>query len=721
MLNLHSGVGLSCVLLLTSLTASANPSRRYESINAVNVLGLTYLRDGNSSVASHWIQQHNKRTMDYLTTENGVVNPLWTAITTRSKEISATNGPVIYELKSGDVLYSKAGGVALRRVSDGAEVMLVEKQILPNNGGAVSVAEYKVSPNEQFLAAAFLRNGSDLNEWVIIEMATQKRVAGPFAVRLNDFNWALDSKGFYFTNWATVAESNSGIFYARNVYHSLTTQKDELVFVPPQQDTREFFGVEEGLDRNGQLMAVAYRTQSVAEMPLSLYVGRRSVEGAVDFKVGDFKWKTLLHSKRSRLGKFLGIRQGLIYVRTSDAGNGFGIQAIDPVAKKLVTVVPSDPMRVQLVAQMIGSRIFVQYLNTKTLASEIAVFTLGGRLVSNRLLKVSDVVSQANDTGTLGAFMGGPYSRSVYFTYGETALPSVTLKLDVETAKLAALSNAEVNFDSKRVISKIVWVKTTEGMSVPIRTFQRADVQEPRFVYYYYYGYIGLTSFSMWNKKFQAMLDLGGAVAVVNARGGGDFDHQWQMLSRDRRQRTFEDIVSGAVYLCQVFPKAMIVASGRSFGGLTTYVLQTQYNRYFDAFSSVVPVSSLHEFFNRSLFGFYALDDFGVQRDINGQLIDDLIFRRKISEFSPLENVEKMTSLKPIITFTGEMDERVGPEQGRYMTQALLNKFPQQADQIYYYEQPQNGHMGRTEFDQEAMFVAKLIGLRLEDYKPLRK
>lgn len=713
--------GITCALFVWSLSAWSNPSRRYEYLNAVNKLGLSYLRDGSDSKTSAWVQSQNNRTLEYLTKENGAVNPLWSAITARSKEITATNTPMTFELKSGQYLYTKAGGLALRQGADGAEVMVAEKQIIPNNGGALVVADFKVSPNEQLVAVSYIRNGSDLNEWSVYDISSQKRLAGPFVVRMNEFNWALDSKGLYYTKWASVAEVNSGVFYARNSYYNLSTQKEEIAFVAPQKDTREYFGVEEGLDRNGDLFAVAYRNQGVAEIPLSMYIGRKNSKEQAEFKVGDFNWNTIFHSNRNRLGKFLGIRNGLIYFRVSDVGRDFGVQVLDPVAKKWAMVIPADPVRAQLAVQIIGSKIYVQYLNKKSSISEIGVFALNGSLVSKRLYKISELLPQANNWGTLSGFLGGPNSQWVYFTYGEAALPTVTFKINSESAQLVLVPNSEVNFDSKRVTTKVVNVSTTEGMTVPVRVIQRTDIKEPRFIYYYYYGYIGANTFTMWNRKFQAMLDLGGAVALVNARGGGEFGHQWQMLAKDRRQRTFEDIVSGAVYLRRTFPKAKIVASGRSFGGLTTYVLQTQYNRFFDAFSSVVPISSMHEFFNRGLFGFYALDDFGIQRDKNGQLIDDLKFRSKISEFSPLENIDKMKVLKPIITFTGEMDERVGPEQGRYMTQALMNKFPQQQDQIYYFEQPQNGHVGRAEYDQEAMFVAKLVGLKLEDYSPLRK
>ena len=74
-----------------------------------------------------------------------------------------------------------------------------------------------------------------------------------------------------------------------------------------------------------------------------------------------------------------------------------------------------------------------------------------------------------------------------------------------------------------------------------------------------------------------------------------------------------------------------------------------------------------------------------------------------------------------LIIFSGGQDERVGPEQGRFFMQAFLNQFPQFADKIHYYEEPQNGHVGRVEFAQESAFIARIIGLSKEEYKPLAK
>ena len=688
----------------------------YDDKSAVDRLGLAELRNSEDPKVQKWQAEQNHRSVEFWTLDQDK-NPHLKVISDRAAELVATNTPPAVETASGSI-YLKAGGLFLKELS-GNEVALAPKIVYPNGAGVEVAFEFKLSPDEKYVAYSYAKNGLDEYRWSVIELSTKKVLAGPYEVRLQDFNWSSTSEGFYFTKWASIEESAKNNFYAHNYFVDLKTKETEIAFIPPQKNAREFYGIEEFQNANGETNLVAFRVQGPAEVPLAYYIGLKGAANQAlgEFQVGQYKWKPVQSNNNLILGKFLAARNGKLYVRTSQSGNNFGIIEVDPITLKKRKIVPAYRNKVLLVAQIFGDRIYTQYLNHKRLENEIRIFDLQGQLL--KTFQMSEV--QTSNQGTLTAFMGSHTSPSVQFTYADIPQAPVTIVIDVKSLEFKRLASPEVNFNSSKVEYSLQYVLSEDGTKIPLKIYKRKDQAKPKFVYLYYYGFIGTAQQPQWNKKFQAMLDLGGSVAIVSPRGGGDYGRDWQLSVKSNRRPEMLDIVAAAKELDRQNPGIHIHASGRSFGGLMTAMLSVFYPQYFGSFSSVVPVIDTNEFLNRGLFGAFALADFGVPTDRNGNALDTPEFRDLINSWSALWNLATLKAPKPIVFFSGQNDQRVGPEQARFMYQALLNQFPNQQNLFYLFEEPLNGHLGRSEFNQEAAWIAKTLGLKAVDYKPLRR
>ncbi len=706
--------GINCL----SIYENKNSAFPHESTSAVGSLGVAWMRDSDSPRTKAWDETENSRALDILTKNaDGSPSGLFQKISDRTKERAAKNLPAVVETSYG-AIFIKAGALVLKK-KDGKEPVVIQPVVEHNASEKSVVPEFKVSPNGDLIAYSLVRNGSDVNEWYVYDLLTGSVKAGPYEVRLGDFNWSSTSGSVFFTRWPSVAESNAGANYAHNYIVDLKTKKENILFVPPAKDSREFFGMDSFIGHDGIEYFVANRVQGPAEIPLSIHIGSRGMADKTkgEFQVGFYKWKTLMPSVSTNLGKMLGIRNSQIYIRSAKNANHFEILALDPVTNVSRIVVKEDPAAVLLVSQIIGNVIYSQYLRTGSYTSFITMHSLEGNLIKEFSLKELGLT----ETGTLSGFVGAGVSENVYLNYQDIVIPTETLVIDVKKAEIKKLPSDPVNFDTGKIANSFVNVKSKDGTLVPLKIYSRTDQKKPKFVYLYYYGFIGTAQLPQWNKKFQAMIDLGGAVAIVSPRGGGDNGRDWQLAPKIDRFLTMEDVVAGSDHLRELYPDTKIIASGRSFGGMLTAMLMIFFPEKFDGYSIVVPVTDVNEFLNRQLFGKMAGDDFGILRDANGSVVDLTAYRRLLNRWNPLYNLYRLKSdqVKPVLVSNGGWDDRVGPEEGRFLVEAMLKQFPEHRDLIYRYQDLFTGHLGRTEQDREAMFVALVAGIQEADYSPL--
>ncbi len=258
--------------------------------------------------------------------------------------------------------------------------------------------------------------------------------------------------------------------------------------------------------------------------------------------------------------------------------------------------------------------------------------------------------------------------------------------------------------------------RSADGTQVPIQLMTRRGTK-PAFVYLYYYGAIGAPTLPTWDEKpiFQLVLELGGAVAIANVRGGGEFGLRWQDQDiRLHRRATLEDIAGAAERLKQEFPDTPIVASGRSYGGMHTLAAMVEAPQAIDLFVAEMPVSDPPGFLENGVFGRSAWDDFGFRHNAAGDLQQSPQDMEVLQAWSPAHHVAELRSrqmlLKPLLLATGRLDDRVEPYQTYGMAAELQEHYGPDAP-VFLAERSDEAHSARTHVD-VLTFIAAQLNIR---------
>lgn len=701
---------------------------RLAADSLVERMNLQWMRDEYAPAVKSWVASENQKTVDFLrSAPDGSPLPFHLEVSARAKELLPQPAAIKLTTPFG-LVFQKAGGVVIEKSVEGkTEEKVIAGRIVEADGsGASVVGEIRLSPDLEYLAYAYVKNGSDSLNWQVYNLRSEKVVAGPFHIRLAGFSFSQDSKSVLYANWPTKQQLDRGVREIQYREFDLLTGKDELVFESPFQTTREFYVLEK-TTHNGQEIYYAVRNQVVAEIPFGIFKGivAKAEPKLGQFQTGRLAWKSVKTGSADVIGKVIGIDGHDLVLRTSELGDGFGVSTLSTAGLheqgvvSAKTLIPSRQDQVLALAQQVGDRLALQYFDRDSFEWTIEIANLKGQtLTKHRFEDVGFV-----NFGMLSGFVYDSMLEKVYVGLNETRVPNTNFEIDLKSGSMKELkpasgANPAIPFDASRIKFEKHMVKSKDGTLVPVSLFTRTDMA-PKFGYVFYYGYIGIAQFGWWNRKVQLALDMGGAVLMVHHRGGGEQGVDWQLDVKRDRLPAYEDTVAAARWMKAYTGVQKLVATGRSFGGMHTLGLLAHHTNEFDLYSSVVPVSDIVEFLDRGSFGYFACDDFGVFRNAVGETIYDQAFYAELKKWSPLHQIENMTTLKPTIVFSADTDERVDPEQSYFVIEALKRQFPNDHDKIYLYEEKQNGHNARTELVDEMVFIGKHFGInRLEPLRP---
>lgn len=701
---------------------------RLAADSLVEQMNLQWMRDEYAPAVKSWVASENQRTVDFLRlAPDGSPLPFHLEVSARAKELVPQPAAIKLTTPFG-LVFQKAGGVVIETTVAGEtnEKVIAGRLVEADGSGASVVGEIRLSPDTEYLAYAYMKNGSDSLNWYVYSLKTENVVGGPFHTRLAGFSFSQDSKSALYSNWPTKQQIDRGVREIQYREFDLLSGKDELVFESPFQVTREYYVLEK-TSHKGQEIYYAVRNQGVAEIPFGIFKGivAKAEPKLGQFQIGRLAWKAVKSGSADVVGKVIGIDGHDLFLRTSELGDGFGVAKISSAGLhekgvfSSTTLIPNRPDQVLSLGQKLSNRFALQYFDRQTFEWTIELADLNGQtLTKHRFGDVGFV-----NFGVLSGFVYDSVLERIYVGLNETRVPNTNFEIDLKSGLMNELkpssgANPVIPFDASRIKLEKHMVKSKDGTPVPVSLFTRTDMA-PKFGYVFYYGYIGIANFAGWNRKIQLVLEMGGAVMLVHHRGGGEQGVSWQLNVKRNRLPAYEDTVAAARWMKAYTGVQKLVATGRSFGGMHTLGLLAHHTNEFDLYSSVVPVSDVVEFLDRGSFGYFAGDDFGVFRNAVGEAIYDQAFYAELKKWSPLHQIENMTTLKPTIVFSADTDERVDPEQAYFVVEALKRKFPNDHDKIYLFEEKQNGHNARTELVDEMVFIGKHFGInRLEPLRP---
>lgn len=288
-----------------------------------------------------------------------------------------------------------------------------------------------------------------------------------------------------------------------------------------------------------------------------------------------------------------------------------------------------------------------------------------------------------NVTVSLGSVEQG--SDRVFVWVQGFLTPQTLYLADAAAASADVLKQAPAKFDATGLVVEQHEATSADGTKVPYFLVRRADAPRDGTMPTLLYGYGGfqisqLPSYSAIRGKL--WLERGGAFAVANTRGGGEFGPAWHQaaigVNRDRAHEDFIAVAEDLVAKRFTSPRRLGIQGG-SQGGLFMGVAMTRRPDLFGAVIIGVPLFDMLRF-HLLLAGASWMGEYG-----NPEIAEE---RAWILKYSPYQALAAGKGYPEPFIFTSTKDDRVHPGHARKAAARL----EQLGYPYLYYENIDGGH-----------------------------
>ncbi|MBI2384996.1 MAG: S9 family peptidase [Elusimicrobia bacterium] len=298
------------------------------------------------------------------------------------------------------------------------------------------------------------------------------------------------------------------------------------------------------------------------------------------------------------------------------------------------------------------------------------------------------------DNGTIGIAAADPFRPELFVTYTSFLVPSTLTLIPKPGAAAEALKSLPPRFDAAGLEATQLEATSADGTKVPYFLVRRKDAPVDGSTPTLLYGYGGFQvvygPFYL-ETQGKAWLERGGAYALANIRGGGEFGPAWhQAALKKNRPRAYEDFEAVAQDLVArklTSPRRLGIMGG-SNGGLLVGAAMTRKPDLYRAVVCQVPLLDMTRY-HKLLAGHSWMGEYG---DPEGEE------REAILSYSPYQNLKKGVAYPRAFFVTSTKDDRVHPGHARKMV-ARMRELG--ADPLYY-ENIEGGHGGAADLEQRA-------------------
>lgn len=302
-----------------------------------------------------------------------------------------------------------------------------------------------------------------------------------------------------------------------------------------------------------------------------------------------------------------------------------------------------------------------------------------------------------------------------YFSYESFLTPPTLYQFDGSGAPRLIKQQPE-RFPTAGLTVHQYWVASADGVRIPYFLIgpKNGKPDTPTILYGYGGFQESLTPW-YWDDEHrpldagQIWLERGGAIAVANIRGGGEFGPAWHQAALTvHRQRAFDDFEAVAADLAarHLTSPAHLGILGASNGGLLVSTAMVQKPALFGA---VVCQRPLIDMLRYTQYGAGAswIAEYGDPADPR--------MAAYLRSYSPYENVRAGVNYPPTLFVTETSDDRVTPVFARMMAA----KMEAQGHSVLFSEALEGGHGAGATHAQEAdywalsyVFLAEHLGLK---------
>jgi prolyl oligopeptidase len=228
----------------------------------------------------------------------------------------------------------------------------------------------------------------------------------------------------------------------------------------------------------------------------------------------------------------------------------------------------------------------------------------------------------------------------------------------------------------------------------------------------YGYGGFNVSLTPHFRGSWFVWLEQGGAIAIPNLRGGGEYGEKWHKAGMlTQKQNVFDDFIAAAEYLAKngyTRPDRLAIRGG-SNGGLLVGAAMVQRPDLFGAVACHVPLIDMVRY---HLFGSGKtwISEYGSAED---KTQFEALFG-----YSPYHHVKPQAAYPPMLMLSADSDDRVDPMHARKFTAAIQHATSSDAPVILRVE-TKSGHGGgdmiKKRVEREAdewAFLLHQIGVR---------
>jgi prolyl oligopeptidase len=645
---------VTAALLIPAALAAAPPERPLPSYPHTRADTLVETQFGEAIADPYRWLENDVRTdadvRDWVTHENGATEAYLKNLPAR--DVFAARMKTLFNFErygtprkgGSQYFYTHNSGLqnqSLLFVRDGFDApgrVLIDPNAWAKDG-ATALAEWMPSDDGKRLVYAVQDGGTDWRTLRVIDVASGTLLADEVKwVKFSGLAWTKDGSGFFYSRFA--APKAGQAFQSLNInqtiwFHRIGTDQsaDAKIYATP---ARPKLGHSAQVTDDGRYLVItsAAGTDDRYELHVAR-LGEKTLKVRPLVAGLDHNWE------------LAGSVGGTFWFLTDN----------DAPRQRLVTLDADHPRTKlrQIVgeraetlvgASLVGDRMILAYLGDAK--SEAQLFTLDGKLIQSIDLP---------DIGTAAGFGGKGGDSETFYSFSSFAVPPTVYRFDTATGKTSIFARPQVAFKPEDYVTDQIFYASKDGTRVPMFIVRRKDSMGhgPVPTLLYGYGGFNVSVTPGFSAGRLAWIEQGGAFAVANLRGGGEYGKDWHDAGRlARKQNVFDDFIAAGEYLISsgVTSKGKLAIQGGSNGGL---LVGAVVNQRPDLFAAALPAVGVMDMlrFNRFTAGRYWVDDYGdpaVEADF-----------KVLRGYSPYHNIQGGKDYPAILVTTADTDDRVVP------------------------------------------------------------
>ncbi len=603
----------------------------------------------NADVAS-WVERQNSLTDAFL----GQL-PGREAYEARIKELYDYERVGVPVEKGGRYFYTRNDGLQnqsvlyVREGLEGSPRELIDPNLWAADG-ATALAGWVPSEDGAYILYGIQDGGSDWRTAKVLDVATGTVMEDTVEwIKFSGLEWAKDGSGFYYSRFPVTKDGET--FQALNTnqkvyFHKIGTPQSDDVVLFETPDRPDLNNVAE-LSDDGRYL-ITYSTSGTDD---------RSEVGLIDLTADTPERRVIVPGFESSFN-YLGNEGTRFVFQTNEGAPLEKVVAIDIADPTLArtTILAERETKLDSVS-MVGGKLVAQYLVDAK--SEVGVYDLTGELV--RQVSLPGI-------GSAGGFGGDADDAQVFYAFSSFNRPTTVYAYDLASGDSSVWAQPEVAFDPEDYRVEQQFFTSKDGTRVPMFIVRRADVAaagEAVPTLLYAYGGFNISLTPGFSPSRIAWLDAGGAYALANIRGGGEYGKAWHDGGRRaNKQNVFDDFIAAGEYLKSsgITTADGLAVEGGSNGGLLVGAVVNQRPDLIAAAHPAVGVMDMLRF-DRFTAGRYWVDDYGYpDRE------EDFALLRA---YSPYHNIRSGTDYPAVLVTTADTDDRVVPGHSFKYTAAL--------------------------------------------------